>query len=177
MGHDGDSEFAHPPSTIAPGPLVPVVSVSPSPGGLPAVPELSVDNLTVLVVVTLGLSVVLALSVVLLALRLRGIRRTYARLLGGGGRNEDLLAAVTRHVAAVERLHGRVDQLGRQSAEYRQRISGLIRTVGFARYDAFPDMAGQLSYSVALLDEAGDGIVLSAIDMALGRPKQVTIRV
>src|SRR6266545_3965124 len=152
MGHDGDSEFAHPPSTIAPGPLVPVVSVSPSPGGLPAVPELSVDNLTVLVVVTLGLSVVLALSV-------------------------DLLAAVTRHVAAVERLHGRVDQLGRQSAEYRQRISGLIRTVGFARYDAFPDMAGQLSYSVALLDEAGDGIVLSAIDMALGRPKQVTIRV
>jgi hypothetical protein len=171
------------------------------------VPELSVDNLTVLVVVTLGLSVVLALSVVILSLRLRGIRRTYARLLGGGGKNEDLLAAVTRHVAAVERLHGRVDQLGRQSAEYRQRISGLIRTVGFARYDAFPDMGGQLSYSVALLDEAGDGIVLSAIngraetrsyakevkggqsthslsdeeqaaiDMALGRPRQVTIRV
>src|SRR6266508_4167065 len=170
MGHDGDSEFARPPSTIAPGPLVPVVSVSPSPGGLPAVPELSVDNLTVLVVVTLGLSVVLALSVVLLALRLRGIRRTYARLLGGGGKNEDLLAAVTRHVAAVERLHGRVEQFGRQSAEYRQRISGLVRTVGFARYDAFPDMGGQSTHILTDEEQA-------AIDMALGRAKQVTIRV
>jgi len=171
------------------------------------VPELSADNLTVLVVVSLGLSLALALGVVLLALRLRGIRHTYARLLAGGGKNEDLLAAVTRHLAAVERLSGRVDQISRQSAEYRQRISGLVRTVGFARYDAFPDMGGQLSYSVALLDEAGDGIVLSAIngraetrsyakevrggqsghnlseeeqaaiDQALGRAKQVTIRI
>jgi hypothetical protein len=171
------------------------------------VPELSADNLTVLVVVSLGLSLALALGVVLLALRLRGIRHTYARLLAGGGKREDLLAAVTRHLAAVERLSGRVDQISRQSAEYRQRISGLVRTVGFARYDAFPDMGGQLSYSVALLDEAGDGIVLSAIngraetrsyakevrggqsshnlsdeeqaaiDQALGRAKQVTIRI
>jgi hypothetical protein len=171
------------------------------------VPELSVDNLTVLVVVSLGLSLVLALGVILLALRLRGVRQTYARLLGGGAKNEDLLAAVTRHVAAVERLNGRVDRIGRQSAEDRQRISALVRTVGFARYDAFPDMGGRLSYSVALLDEAGDGIVLSAIngraetrsyakevkggqsthnlsdeeqaaiDLALGRAKQVTIRV
>jgi hypothetical protein len=171
------------------------------------VPELSVDNLTVLVVVSLGLSLLLALGVVLLALRLRAVRHTYARLLAGGGRNEDLLAAVTRHLAAVERLSRRVDQIGRQTAEDRQLISGLVRTVGFVRYDAFPDMGGQLSYSVALLDEAGDGIVLSAIngraetrsyakevkggrsthnlsdeeqaaiDLALGGAKQVTIRV
>jgi Protein of unknown function (DUF4446) len=128
------------------------------------VPELSVDNLTVLVVVSLGLSTVLTLAVVLLALRLRGIRHTYARLLNGGGRNEDILAAVTRHVTAVERLDHKVNQLGRQSAEHRQRISGLVRTVGFVRYDAFSEMGGQLSYSLALLDEAGDGIVLTAIN-------------
>jgi Protein of unknown function (DUF4446) len=171
------------------------------------VPELSVDNLTVLVVVSLGLSAALTLAVALLALRLRGVRRTYARLLGGGGKNEDILAAVTRHITAVDRLDRKVDQLGRQSAEHRQRISGLVRTVGFVRYDAFSEMGGQLSYSLALLDEAGDGIVLTAIngraetrsyakevkagqsthnlsdeeqaaiDMALGRTRPVTIRV
>ncbi|HXP14688.1 MAG TPA: DUF4446 family protein, partial [Actinomycetes bacterium] len=32
------------------------------------------------------------------------------------------------------------------------------------RYDAFPDAAGQLSYSAAFLDEAGDGVVLSTIN-------------
>jgi hypothetical protein len=128
------------------------------------VPELSVDNLTVLVVVSLGLSAVLTLAVALLALRLRSVRDTYARLLGGGGKHEDILAAMTRHINAVDRLGRKVDQLGRQSAEHRQRISGLVRTVGFVRYDAFSEMGGQLSYSLALLDEAGDGIVLTAIN-------------
>jgi hypothetical protein len=32
------------------------------------------------------------------------------------------------------------------------------------RYDAFPDMGGRLSFSVALLDDAGDGLVLTSIN-------------
>lgn len=38
-----------------------------------------------------------------------------------------------------------------------------VRNVAVVRYDAFADMGGRLSYSVALLDTAGDGLVLSAI--------------
>ena len=32
------------------------------------------------------------------------------------------------------------------------------------RYDAFGDMGGRLSFSVALLDDAGDGLVLTSIN-------------
>lgn len=39
-----------------------------------------------------------------------------------------------------------------------------VRNVAVVRYDAFEDMAGHLSYSVALLDAAGDGLILSAIN-------------
>jgi len=39
-----------------------------------------------------------------------------------------------------------------------------VRNVSVVRYDAFADMGGRMSYSVALLDSAGDGIVLSAIN-------------
>jgi len=38
-----------------------------------------------------------------------------------------------------------------------------VRNLAVVRYDAFADMGGRLSYSVALLDTAGDGLVLSAI--------------
>ena len=38
-----------------------------------------------------------------------------------------------------------------------------LRRVAVVRYDAFPDVGGRLSFSVALLTEAGDGLVLSAI--------------
>jgi hypothetical protein len=39
-----------------------------------------------------------------------------------------------------------------------------LRHVAVVRYDAFGDMGGQLSHSVALLDAAGDGVVLTTIN-------------
>jgi hypothetical protein len=38
-----------------------------------------------------------------------------------------------------------------------------VQRVAVVRYDAFPDAGGRLSYSVALLDGAGDGVVLTTI--------------
>jgi hypothetical protein len=107
---------------------------------------------------------VLGVAVALLALRLAAVRRTYARLLDGGAAGEDLLAAVTRQVEATERLQGKLNLVGRETAQLRQRVSSLVGTVGLTRYDAFGDTGGHLSYSAAFLDEAGDGVVLSTIN-------------
>ena len=87
-----------------------------------------------------------------------------AALLAGGAGGEDLLAAVARQVEATERLRGKLNLVGRETAQLRQRVSSMVRTVGFTRYDAFPDVGGHLSFSAAFLDEAGDGVVLSAIN-------------
>ncbi len=38
-----------------------------------------------------------------------------------------------------------------------------LRHLAVVRYDAFGDMGGHLSWSVALLDDGGDGVVLSSI--------------
>jgi hypothetical protein len=45
------------------------------------------------------------------------------------------------------------------AAESRQ----TFRHLAVVRYDAFGDMGGHLSWSLALLDDAGDGIVLTSI--------------
>ena len=42
-------------------------------------------------------------------------------------------------------------------------ISGALRNVALVRYDAFAEMSGRMSFSLALLDEHGDGVTLSAI--------------
>lgn len=39
-----------------------------------------------------------------------------------------------------------------------------IRDVAIVRYDALNEMSGQLSFSVALLNSTGDGVVLSSIN-------------
>jgi hypothetical protein len=120
--------------------------------------------LTFLVYLALAASLALAVVVAVLAARLRAVRRTYATLLAGGGGGEDLLAAVARQVEATERLRGKLDLVGRETAQLRQRVSSLVGTVGLTRYDAFPEVGGRLSWSAAFLDEAGDGVVLSAIN-------------
>ena len=38
-----------------------------------------------------------------------------------------------------------------------------LRHLAVVRYDAFGDMGGHLSWSMALLDDGGDGVVLTSI--------------
>jgi hypothetical protein len=128
------------------------------------VPSLSVETLSTLAIVVLGVSLACLVWVAVLAWNLAQVRRRYRRLLAGTSESEDILAAVDRHLAAVERLHDKTDLMGREIASIRQRISMLVSTVGFTRYDAFDDVGGRLSYSAAFLNEAGDGVVLSGIN-------------
>lgn len=48
-------------------------------------------------------------------------------------------------------------------AALRQEIGSSLRHVAVVRYDAFGDMGGRLSFSAALLDDSGAGVVLSSI--------------
>jgi len=86
--------------------------------------------------------------------------KTLAHLL----KYDSVLGPFEGEVEAVDRLRGKLNLVGRETAQLRQRVSTMVRTVGFTRYDAFHDVGGHLSYSAAFLDEAGDGVVLSAIN-------------
>jgi hypothetical protein len=82
----------------------------------------------------------------------------------------------------VEGLTAHVDDLGAQSATVRSEMEDLrsqvaalaahpedprdptaLRHVALVRYDAFADVGGRLSYSVALLDDTGSGLVLTTL--------------
>ena len=57
--------------------------------------------------------------------------------------------------------------LRQEVAALRAEAAGAIRHLGLVRYDAFasggPSVGGRLSWSLALLDDSGDGVVLTAI--------------
>jgi hypothetical protein len=54
-------------------------------------------------------------------------------------------------------------EVTRQLEELRADAATALRHVAVVRYDAFGDMGGHLSWSLALLDDAGDGVVLTSI--------------
>ena len=61
--------------------------------------------------------------------------------------------------ALPEDVHG----LRQEVAALRAEGADALRHLAVVRYDAFGDMGGHLSWSVALLDQAGHGLVLSSI--------------
>lgn len=66
--------------------------------------------------------------------------------------------------ASDDALPADVLGLRQEVAALRAELAGALRHVAVARYDAFPDMGGQLSWSLALLDDDGDGVVITSIN-------------
>lgn len=80
------------------------------------------------------------------------------------------LAAVVLLLRSARRLTTRVAVLEDRSpvgrgelASLRHDISQALRHVAVVRYDAFGDMGGRLSFSAAIVDDTGDGLVMSSI--------------
>ena len=136
--------------------------------------QLDPDVTALLAVVATAAAAVLLVVVTVLALRLRRLGRTYESALGPDG-PEDLMTAVASQQDALARLREDVGTVHANTETLRDLQRVAISRVGLVRYDAFPDMGGMQSFSAAMLDERGDGIVISAINgrqetRAYGKP-------
>jgi Protein of unknown function (DUF4446) len=125
-----------------------------------------------------GVAIVALLSSIVVAVRLRRVRADQRAILGGEA--EDLVAhaaTLQQHFQALNDfvqdiaggLNGRMD-----NAE--QRLDHAVAYSALIRYDAYGEMSGRQSTSIALLDARRTGLVLSSIhhrDQARLYAKQV----
>ena len=74
-----------------------------------------------------------------------------------------LAVAHLRLSRTVRRLAGDRPVGAGDLAALRGDLAQALKHVAVVRYDAFGDMGGRLSFSAAIIDDAGDGVVLSSI--------------
>lgn len=117
------------------------------------------STLTTLVLASLALSV----GAVALLL-LRGLRDRRTRDPESLPQGERLDALVQNHARSIQRLEGAVRQLAMGERRLGEFLEGAVQHVGVVRFDAFEDMGGRLSFSAALLDGHGDGVVITSIN-------------
>ena len=122
----------------------------------------------------------------ILALRtLAKLRRSVTLLSRGASGRETILELADRHMAASEAVRKDILELQRdltaaaqrmhaELATERERLAGtvesvtrsvntVLRRVALVRYDAFDELSGRLSFSLAILDDGGSGITLTSI--------------
>jgi hypothetical protein len=68
-----------------------------------------------------------------------------------------------RLAGAAEALPEDVQGLRQEVAAMRTEARDALRHLAVVRYDAFGDMGGHLSWSMALLDDGGHGVVVTSI--------------
>jgi hypothetical protein len=125
-----------------------------------------------------GVALIALLLAVVIAVKLRRMRRAQSAVLGGEGR--DLVAHAERIERGFVELRDWVDEAftrldGRVGAA-EQRIDGCVAHTALIRYDAYAELSGRQSSSVAFLDTNRNGVVISSIlhrDQARVYVKQV----
>jgi hypothetical protein len=71
--------------------------------------------------------------------------------------------AAYRRLPGTEALPEDVHGLRQEVAALKAENADALRHLSVVRYDAFGDVGGHLSWSLALLDDAGHGVVLTSI--------------
>ena len=126
-------------------------------------PDLNNDQLTLALAIVAGAALLCLLMMLFFAMRLRKLRREYAVLRGGEGDEKDIFAAVGRSMRRLDATDQRLDELA-QAIEATGSLGRFaVQKFGMVRYNAFEEMGGNLSFSLALLDDHGDGVVLTSI--------------
>lgn len=112
-----------------------------------------------------GLAAVAAISLLLAAVALVQLRRTRKDLLlvRGAGDTSSIIESVAEQIRHTQGLRTEVEKVQQQLAIAQRDVAAALRHVSVVRFDAFGDMGGRLSFTAAILDDNGDGLLLTSI--------------
>lgn len=124
------------------------------------------DTQGIVALAAAAVAVVALACCAMLAVRLRALRRSQRMVLGEGP-EQDVIAHAAGMQEAFEALREYVEEtatrLDGRLAAAESTLRGTIAHRALVRYDAYNELSGRQSMSIALLDDERSGIVLSCI--------------
>jgi len=130
------------------------------------VPDELTSTAGVVALVACGLAVAALILAAVLASRMRQMLRNQQFILGDGG-ERDIVAHAQGLQRTFHELQAQVEstfqQLNQRLGTAEQRLDNSISNSAVIRYDAYNEMSGRQSSSIALLDDNGTGVVMSSI--------------
>jgi hypothetical protein len=119
------------------------------------------DPVVIVALVGVGLAVIDLLLALWFLRWMRRVRRAQEALLAG--KNVDLVEFAVGMQTRMEQVEGIVRRVDGDMVVARARIDACHQRRALVRYDAIKDVGGHQSTSLALLDDRGSGLVISAI--------------
>ncbi len=100
--------------------------------------------------------------------RLKRLEERYRRLSGASAEETGPQVGLGTLLARIGAVQDRVEKLEALASQTQATLGHTIRGVGMVRFRALPDVGGDQSFSLALVDGEGNGLVLSALYLREG---------
>lgn len=122
-------------------------------------------DIGIIEVVTIGLSILCLISIILLInvlCKIKALRRRVDTLTRGKD-TESLEDIILSYLERVESLEQGEEMTRAALTAIKDNLKITYQKKGLVKYDAFREMSGALSYSLALLDKENNGVLISSM--------------
>ena len=124
-----------------------------------SIPGISID---LLVLILLVLVVVLLIGLIVTNSKLKKLQKTYKVFMeGSSGRS--LEKVLKSKLAQIDGLAKNDEIIRKKLDEAMSHLDGTFQKIGLVKYNAFNDLGGKLSFSLAMLNRKNDGFILNAM--------------
>ncbi|MFL0248544.1 DUF4446 family protein [Candidatus Clostridium stratigraminis] len=108
------------------------------------------------------LTVILIISVIILFKSLNNIEKKYRKLMRGVN-NKNLEEMIIDYLDKIDEVKDDSQNLKQSYKELDERVKGCVQKSAIIRYRAFEDVGSDLSFSIALLNDYDNGIIISGL--------------
>ena len=106
--------------------------------------------------------VLLTVVIFLIIYKMNIISRKYYALMSGK-KGADLEKIIRVRFKEMEQVKANAKRVTREHKDVKNHLSSCYSKMGLVKYDAFNEMAGKLSFVLALLNEDNTGVVINAM--------------
>lgn len=109
------------------------------------------------------ITIILVLLVITMMAKLSSLNKKYKKFLEKLGNGNNIEEDLETYMYRVEKVEKQNAEIANYVKTLDEDLTRCIQKVGIVRYNAFKDTGSDLSFTLALLDEHNDGVVLNGI--------------
>lgn len=106
--------------------------------------------------------ILLIILVFIIIYKMNIISRKYSVLMSGK-KGADLEKIIRIRFKEMDQVKANAKRVTKEHKEIKKHLSACVNKVGLVKYDAFNEMAGKLSFVIALLNDDNSGIIFNAM--------------
>lgn len=110
-----------------------------------------------------SLNIVLLIAFIIAVVKISGINKKYKNFMQKLGNGKNIEEDLENYMYKIERVEKQNAEIMNLIQELKKDFEKSIQKVGIVRYNAYKDTGSDLSFTLAMLDENNNGVVLNGI--------------